>query len=44
MWCPNCKSRILTTRQIEEKKPCEQCQKIHAQGLKDRMDIKEEEK
>ena len=36
-WCPLCKARILTTRQMEEGKPCEPCQKEHAATLKDRV-------
>ena len=32
-WCEECKARILTTRQIEENKPCQICQdgKKHAE-------------
>ena len=37
-WC-GCKRRILTTGQMEEKKPCEICQKEeHASTLKDRIE------
>ena len=43
-WC-SCERRILTTRQMEENKPCEVCQKEHAQDFKDRFNnLKEEEK
>ena len=38
-WCPECKGRILTTKQIEEKKLCASCQKKHAQNLEERLKI-----
>ena len=37
-WCPECKNMILTTRQIEEGKPCAKCQQRHADTFKDRLD------
>lgn len=39
-WC-ECKRRILTTRQIEENKPCVLCQKEHAKTLKERLNIED---
>ena len=44
-WC-SCHRRILTTGQQKENKPCELCQKEHAQGFPDRVkkvQTKEEE-
>lgn len=41
-WCL-CTSHILTTYQIENNILCEDCQKEHAQGLKDRLE-KEQKK
>ncbi len=45
-WCPDCKGRILTTRQIEENKPCQICQdEQHAQTFKNRLEeLNKEEK
>ena len=42
-WCPECKGRILTTRQVEEGKSCEECQRNHAEGLKDRLEAQNKE-
>ena len=36
-WC-KCQRHILTTKQIEDKLPCEQCQREHAERLKERLD------
>ncbi|MCX5699583.1 MAG: hypothetical protein NTX01_07790 [Candidatus Omnitrophica bacterium] len=36
-FCPICRGRILTIEQIRENKPCEPCQKEHAQGFRDRF-------
>jgi hypothetical protein len=42
-WC-SCGRRILTTRQIQEKKPCDICQKEHAQTLRERLNIEDSAK
>lgn len=36
-WCPICNGRILTTRQVEENKSCDNCQKQHAREFKNRL-------
>lgn len=36
-WC-KCGHRILTTKQIEENKPCAECQHRHAKDFKNRLD------
>jgi DNA-directed RNA polymerase subunit M/transcription elongation factor TFIIS len=41
--CPKCGSNVLTTKQYEEKKHCTDCQKIHAQTLKERLEIENRE-
>ena len=41
-WCPVCNGKILTTRQIEEKKPCVDCQKVHAEKFHEKFNIREE--
>ena len=37
-WC-KCQRMILTMGQQEDNRPCEICQKEHADNLKERMDI-----
>jgi hypothetical protein len=43
-WC-GCKRYILTLGQIQENKPCDLCQKEHADSLKRRVeDVQKEDK
>ncbi len=39
-WC-SCQRHILTTHQVENNILCEDCQKEHAQHLKDRLEKEE---
>jgi hypothetical protein len=38
-----CNRFILTTEQMRENKPCELCQKEHAEGFKDRLETLQKE-
>ena len=38
-FCPECKEKILTTKQIEEKKPCWDCQVKHAEEFRKKYGI-----
>ena len=42
MWCPECKARILTTEQMDKELPCADCQKKHADTLKERLEVDDE--
>ena len=42
-WC-ECGLKILTSEQIRNKKPCNDCQKKHAEGFHRKYDIGEEKK